>query len=187
VTRDAFDDEGFYKIGDALKFADPDDAAKGLLFDGRLAEDFKLSTGTWVSVGSLRARLIEHFAPYVWDAVIAGADRGEIAALVFPEIDACRGLCADLSADMKPSAIFADSRLRLRFASLLGSLAKLSSGSSTLVCRLLLLEHRPSMDAGEMTDKGSINQRVFLANRAALVAELYAAPDSPRVIAIPRR
>ena len=84
LTKEAFDADGFYKIGDALKFADPADPAKGLLFDGRLAEDFKLASGTWVSTGALRAQFVDHFAPLVRDAVIAGADRDDIAALVFP-------------------------------------------------------------------------------------------------------
>ena len=92
LTREAFDEEGFYKIGDALKFVDPNDPGRGLLFDGRIAEDFKLSSGTWVSVGPLRARFVDHFAPYVRDAVFAGADRDDIAALVFPDIEACRKL-----------------------------------------------------------------------------------------------
>ena len=95
LTADAFDDEGFYKIGDALKFADPADPAKGLLFDGRLAEDFKLATGTWVSVGPLRAAFIAHFAPLVRDVVLAGPDRDEVTALVFPDLDACRKLAPD--------------------------------------------------------------------------------------------
>src|SRR6185312_11570169 len=98
LTREAFDEEGFYKIGDALKFADPNDPGQGLLFDGRLAEDFKLATGTWVGVGALRARIVEHFAPLVRDAVIAGADRDEIAALIFPNTEDCRRL-TDLPAD----------------------------------------------------------------------------------------
>ena len=84
LTRNAFDDEGFYKIGDALKFEDPADPAKGLLFDGRLAEDFKLATGTWVSVGPLRAAFIAHFAPLARDVVLAGENRDEVTALVFP-------------------------------------------------------------------------------------------------------
>ena len=92
LTREAFDAEGFYKIGDALKFVDAGDPGKGLLFDGRIAEDFKLSTGTWVSVGPLRARFVDHFTPYVRDVVFAGADRDDIAALIFPDIEACRKL-----------------------------------------------------------------------------------------------
>jgi feruloyl-CoA synthase len=184
LTREAFDEEGFYKIGDALKFADPNDPAKGLLFDGRLAEDFKLATGTWVSVGPLRARFIDHFAPYVRDVVIAGADRDDIAVLAFPEIVACRKLCADLPADAKPAVILADARVRRQLATLLSRLAALNPGSSTRVCRMLLLEEPASMDLGEMTDKGSINQRAVLKQRAALVDELYAELPSPRVIAI---
>src|SRR3954468_9287233 len=110
LTRDAFDDEGYYKIGDAVKFADPSDPAKGLLFDGRLAEDFKLTSGTWVSAGALRAKLVDHCAPLVRDAVIAGADREDIAALVFPDIEACRKL-AGLSADAPPAAVLCDPKL----------------------------------------------------------------------------
>ena len=91
-TAQAFDEEGFYRLGDAFKFADPADPRQGLLFDGRIAEDFKLSTGTWVSVGPLRARIIDHFAPYVRDVVLAGADRNDIVALVFPDLAACRKL-----------------------------------------------------------------------------------------------
>jgi feruloyl-CoA synthase len=184
LTREAFDAEGFYKIGDALKFADPDDPGKGLLFDGRIAEDFKLSTGTWTSVGPLRGRFIDHFAPYVRDVVFAGPDRDDIAALVFPDVEACRRLAPDLAGDAAPAALLEDARVRAEFAARLATLAKLSPGTSTRVARALLLAEPPSMDKGEMTDKGSINQRAVLRNRAALVDELYAAPLSCRVIAI---
>jgi feruloyl-CoA synthase len=182
-TRDAFDEEGFYKIGDALKFADPDDAGKGLLFDGRIAEDFKLNTGTWVSVGPLRARFIDHFAPYVRDVVMAGADRDCISALVFPDIEACRQF-AGLGAEATPAAIVEAPPLRALFADRLAALAAGSEGSSTRIMRILLMAEPPSMDKGEMTDKGSINQRAVLANRAALVDEVVAAPLSSRVIAL---
>ncbi|MGB9042565.1 MAG: feruloyl-CoA synthase [Pseudolabrys sp.] len=182
LTRDAFDEEGFYKIGDALKFVDPDDPGQGLLFDGRIAEDFKLSTGTWVSVGPLRARFVDHFAPYVRDAVFAGADRDDIAALIFPDVEACRKL-GGLASDAPPSAIIEAPAVRAKFAELLTKLAAASPGSSTRVERLLLMADPPSMDKGEMTDKGSINQRAVLKNRATLVDELYAVPLSSRVIA----
>ena len=182
LTRDAFDEEGFYKIGDALKFVDPDDPGQGLLFDGRIAEDFKLSTGTWVSVGPLRARFVDHFAPYVRDAVFAGADRDDIAALIFPDVEACRKL-GGLGSDAPPSAIIEAPAVRAKFAELLTKLAAASPGSSTRVERMLLMADPPSMDKGEMTDKGSINQRAVLKNRAALVDELYAVPLSSRVIA----
>jgi feruloyl-CoA synthase len=184
LTREAFDADGFYKIGDALKFADPADPGKGFLFDGRIAEDFKLSTGTWVSVGPLRARFIDAFAPYVRDVVFAGPDRDDIVALVFPDVEACRKLAPEHAADAAPAAILDDVRVRLKFAGLLQALAAASPGSSTRVMRAILMAEPASMDKGEMTDKGSINQRAVLKNRAALVDELYAAPLSSRVIAI---
>jgi len=184
LTRDAFDEGGFYRIGDALKFADPADAGKGFLFDGRIAEDFKLSTGTWVSVGPLRARFIDAFAPYVRDVVFAGPDRDDIVALVFPDLEACRKLAPEHAADAAPAAVLDDVRVRRKFAAMLEALAATSPGSSTRVMRAVLMAEPPSMDKGEMTDKGSINQRAVLKNRAALVDELYAAPLSSRVIAI---
>ena len=184
LTREAFDADGFYKIGDALKFADPADPGKGFLFDGRIAEDYKLSTGTWVSVGPLRARFIDAFAPYVRDVVFAGPDRDDIVALVFPDVEACRKLAPEHAADAASAAILDDVRVRLKFASLLQALAASSPGSSTRVVRAILMAEPASMDKGEMTDKGSINQRAVLKNRAALVDELYATPLSSRVIAI---
>ena len=181
LTRDAFDEDGFYKIGDALKFVDPNDPGKGLLFDGRIAEDFKLSTGTWVSVGPLRARFIDHFTPYVRDVVFAGADRDFIAALVFPDIEACRKL-GGLGPDASASDIVGAPGVRQKFAELLKKLAAPSQGSSTRVARAILMADLPSMDKSEMTDKGSINQRAVLRNRASMVDELYGTPLSSRVI-----
>jgi feruloyl-CoA synthase len=182
LTREAFDAEGFYKIGDALKFVDPNDPGWGLLFDGRIAEDFKLSTGTWVSVGPLRARFVDHFTPYVRDVVFAGADRDDIAALIFPDIEACRKL-GGLGPDASLSAIVQAHAVRTIFVELLAKLAAVSPGSSTRVERAVLMAEPPSMDKGEMTDKGSINQRAVLKNRDALVDELYSLPLSSRVIA----
>src|SRR6185312_13715693 len=152
LTREAFDADGYYKIGDALKFADPADPLKGLLFDGRIAEDFKLSTGTWVSVGPLRGRFIDAFAPYVRDVVLAGPDRDDIAALVFPDIEACRKL-AGLGPEAKPDAIVEDAKVRETFATLLSKLAAISGGSSMRVARVLLMAEPPSMDKSEATDK----------------------------------
>jgi feruloyl-CoA synthase len=183
LTKDAFDAEGYYKIGDALKFVDAADPSKGLLFDGRLAEDFKLASGTWVSTGALRVQFVDHFAPLVRDAVIAGADRDDVTALVFPDIEACRKL-AGLPAEATPAAVLGDARLREEFRKRLNALARQSTGGSTRVCRLVLMEEPPSLDAGEATDKGSINQRAVLSRRAALVEELYATPASARVIAL---
>ncbi len=182
LTAEAFDEEGFYKIGDALKFADPADPAKGLLFDGRLAEDFKLATGTWVSVGPLRASFIAHCAPLVRDVVLAGADRDEVTALVFPDQDACRKLAPDLAPDVAAAQLLADARVSREFARLLDELAAAASGASSRIVRALLLGEPPSLDIGEMTDKGSINQRAVLVHRAALVDELYADPPPPQVI-----
>jgi len=184
LTAAAFDEESYYKLGDALKFADPHDVTKGLIFDGRIAEDFKLATGTWVNVGPLRAAFIDHFAPLVQDVVIAGAGRNEIAVLIFADREACRRLCPELGAAAPAAALFAHPRLRAEFAARLQSLAAASTGSSNRVVGALLLDEPPSLDRGEMTDKGSINQRAVLAHRAALVEELYATPPSPRVIRI---
>ena len=184
LTREAFDSDGFYRIGDALKFAHVADAGKGFLFDGRIAEDFKLSTGTWVSVGPLRARFIDACAPYVRDVVFAGPDRDDIVALVFPDLEACRKLAPEHAADAALAAVLDDVRVRRKFAAVVEALAATSPGSSTRVMRAVLMADPPSMDKGEMTDKGSINQRAVLKNRAALVDELYAAPLSSRVIAI---
>jgi feruloyl-CoA synthase len=182
LTADAFDDEGFYKIGDALKFEDPADPAKGLLFDGRIAEDFKLATGTWVSVGPLRAAFIAHCAPLIRDVVLAGTDHNFIAALVFPDIDACRKLAPDLAPEITPAALLADARVTDEFARRLNAFAAPASGASSRIRRLVLLAEPPSLDIGEMTDKGSINQRAVLGHRAALVEDLYVAQPPRHVI-----
>ncbi len=187
LTAAAFDEEGFYRLGDALKFEDPADPGKGLLFDGRVAEDFKLSTGTWVSVGPLRAKFIDRFAPLVRDVVIAGGDRNEIGVLAFPVIEACRALAPDLPADAPAAAVLGDARVRARFRDLLDAFAAASTGSSNRVCRLMLMQEPPSLDAGEITDKGSINQRMVLGRRAALVEALYRDPAPADVIAIEER
>ena len=181
-TASAFDEEGFYRLGDALRFVDPANPARGLLFDGRLNEDFKLSTGTWVSVGPLRARILAQADGLLQDVVIAGHDRSFVAALLFPDLPRCRSLCPEL-ADAAPAAVvLADSRVRARFRRLLSSLAAGSTGSSTLVARALLLDQPPTIDAHELTDKGSVNQRAVLANRAARVADLYAPELAPGVL-----
>jgi feruloyl-CoA synthase len=182
LTTAAFDEEGYYKIGDALKFDDPADPAKGLLFDGRLAEDFKLATGTWVSVGPLRAAFIAHFAPLVRDVVLAGADRDEVAALVFPDLDACRKLAPGLPPETSARLLLADRRVMDAFSRRLEAFVAAASGTSGRVTRAVLLADPPSLDVGEMTDKGSINQRAVLAHRAALVEELYADLPPPHVI-----
>ncbi len=186
LTKEAFDEQGYYRIGDALKFVDANDPSQGLLFDGRLAEDFKLASGTWVSAGALRAQFVDHCAPLVRDAVIAGINRDDIAVLVFPDIEACRRL-AGLAADALPATVLADTKLRDEFRRRLDTLARQSTGGSTRICRLVLMAEPPSLDAGEATDKGSINQRAVLTRRAALVEDLYASAPSINVIAIDER
>ena len=183
LTAKSFDEEGFYKLGDALKFEDPNDPGLGLLFDGRVAEDFKLATGTWVSVGPLRARFLAHFEPYVRDVVIAGGDHDEIAALIFPALDAVRQL-AGAAADVPMDKVLSEPRVMNEFRARLTSFAKSATGSSNRITRAILLAELPSLDAGEMTDKGSINQRAVLTRRANLVEELYAKQPSPRVLVI---
>jgi feruloyl-CoA synthase len=180
LTRAAFDEEGFYKLGDALRFVDERNPRKGFVFDGRIAEDFKLSTGTWVSVGPLRARFLRHFAPYVQDVVIAGHDRDCVAALIFPDIDACRRIAPDSVAGAPATELLAGKAVRSVFDELLKGFARSSTGSSNCVARAILLDAPPSIDAHEITDKGSLNQGAVLRHRTALVEELYA--GSARVI-----
>jgi feruloyl-CoA synthase len=181
LTAKAFDAEGYYCLGDAVKFEDPADPRKGLLFDGRIAEDFKLATGTWVSVGPLRARFLGHFAPYAKDVVIAGADLDDIRVLVFPDIDGCRQLAPDL-AQASLADIVSDRRMRTEFRRRLASFAAAATGSSNRIVAAILMADLPSLDAGEITDKGSINQRAVLRCRPGLVRDLYAVPAPPHVI-----
>lgn len=181
LTAAAFDEEGFYRIGDALRFYDPTDPAKGFVFDGRIAEDFKLATGTWVSVGPLRARFLAHCQPYAHDVVLAGHDADYVTALIFPGLDACR-LLAALPPAAPVADVLASGPVRAEFQRLLDELAAEATGSSSRIVRAILLDEPPSIDAHEVTDKGSLNQGAILRNRAALVEELYAPTRSPRVI-----
>jgi feruloyl-CoA synthase len=174
LTAKSFDEEGFYKMGDAVRFLDENDLNKGFVFDGRLAEDFKLSSGTWVSVGPLRARILGHFAPLLRDCVIAGLDRDDVGMLVFPDFDACRKLCGDLASGASTAKIVAHESVRKAFTLLLRSFAARSTGSSNCIARAVLMTEPPSLDAGEITDKGSLNQRVILERRGELVVEMYA-------------
>ena len=182
LTKKVFDEEGFYSFGDAVRFIDPDDVNKGLLFDGRLTEDFKLANGTWVSVGPLRASILSHFAPFVRDAVIAGLDRDYVAAIIFVDPDSCRSLAPELPKETPLADIVRHAAVRAHFESLLGSFYGKSTGSSNRVARAVLAEEPPSLDAGEITDKGSFNQRAVLDRRAALVEQLYAAEPSAQVL-----
>jgi len=178
ATAACFDEEGFLRTGDAVAWIDPADPQRGLRFDGRIAEDFKLSTGTFVSVGPLRARIAAAGAPLVHDSVITGINRAEIGALVFPT-PAVRAL-AGLPADAPWPQVLAHPAVRARFQALADALAADATGSASRVARLLVLDQPPSSDKGEITDKGTINQAAVLRHRAALVEALHegSAPGS---------
>jgi feruloyl-CoA synthase len=183
LTKAAFDEEGFYKFGDAIKPADANDFDAGFDFDGRIAEDFKLASGTWVSVGPLRARFIAACAPLVRDVVIAGINRDALAAIVILDLDGCRLINPKLTSD-DIAAAANDAAVRAAFRERFEKLLPTATGSSNRITRALLIDGPLSIGRGEVTDKGSINQRAVLEHRAALIEELYATPPSPRVIAI---
>ncbi len=180
-TAEAFDEEGFYRLGDAFRFVDPDDASKGFYFDGRIAENFKLNTGTWVNAGALRTQLVDALGGLARDAVITGLDRDFVGAIVIPDLAACRVLAAGTTDDTPVADILDDDRVRADFGVRLAALARESTGSSTLVRRIVLFGGTLSIDKGEVTDKGSLNQRAVIANHPDVVEEIYA--GSPRVIA----
>jgi len=179
-----FDEEKYYRMGDAIKFVDPADVLKGFVFDGRLNEDFKLSSGTWVRVGSLRMRLLEHFGNLLQDVVLAGPDRDYLTALLFPAVQVCKNLCADLAGGARAAEVLARPEIRSTFQERLDAFAILNRNNSTCVVRAMLLDTPPSMEAREMTDKGSINQSAVLKNRAELVVELYKEPVPANVLII---
>jgi len=184
ATEAGFDEEGFYRSGDAVKFADPDDPSKGLVFDGRIVENFKLSTGTWVHVGALRLALIAECAPVVQDCVITGQDRDWVGALAFPSLAGCRSLCPELPADAPLGDLIREPTVRQALEAGLKRLAERGGGSSMRVARALLVAEPPTIDAGEITDKGYINQRAVLDHRAALVERLHADKPDEEVVAI---
>lgn len=171
---EVFDEEGYYCTGDAATFVDPDAPEMGLQFDGRITEDFKLSSGTFVSVGPLRARVISEGAPYVQDAVVTGINRDDIGLLIFPRLEDCRRL-SDLGAGAPAAAVLATEPVRAFFADLIARLNADAGGSATFVARVRLLDTPPSLDLGEVTDKGSINQRAVQDHRAATVEALHTA------------
>ena len=171
-TQEAFDEEGFFCTGDAVKWIDENDVHQGLKFDGRIAEDFKLATGTFVSVGPLRGKIIAAGAPYVQDAVITGLNMHEVGAMIFPTA-AVRGL-SGLGADASMAEVLASAPVVAHFQDVLNGLAKTATGSASRVARMVLLNEPPSIDKGEVTDKGSINQRAVLKHRDTLVQALHA-------------
>jgi feruloyl-CoA synthase len=180
-TAECFDEEGYYMIGDAVRFVDPDDVSKGFMFDGRVTEDFKLSTGTWVNMAGVRGAIVSGFAPYVRDVVLTGLDRNHIGALLFLDIDATLRLAPEVPvADEKHLAHHP--AVLLHFQDRLDALAKKSTGSSNLVARVIILDSPPAIDAHEITDKGSINQRAVMQTRAKLVEDLYTDPAPLHVL-----
>lgn len=171
-TAKAFDEEGFYCTGDAVTWVDPAQPTRGLMFDGRIAEDFKLSTATFVSVGPLKAAIVAQGAPLVQDAVITGLNRDEVGALVFPRVEECR-VHAGLPESAKAAEVLSHPRVVEFFQALTDRLWAQGTGSANRVARLHVMREPPSIDRGEITDKGSINQRNVLTHRAALVDALY--------------
>ncbi len=181
----SFDEEGFYCTGDAARWVDPSDVQAGLQFDGRIAEDFKLTSGTWVSVGPLRTKILTRLSPYVRDVVITGHDRADVGALLFPDIEECRKLTGAAVIPGDTLSVLRHAAVLDRFQALLRELTLESTGSSNRVVRAVLLEDAPSLDVGEITDKGSLNSSAVLRHRAALVDQLYGPVSSPRVILAP--
>jgi feruloyl-CoA synthase len=185
-TVEAFDEEGYYCTGDAVRFVDPDDPNAGLVFDGRIAEDFKLSTGTFVSVGPLRARVILDGSPYVQDVVVTGPNRDDVGILIFPRLDECRRLAGARQTDSAADVVHC-AAVRAFFQALVDRQWHAGTGSANRVARAHVLADPPSIDQGEITDKGSINQRAVLKQRAALVDALYLGSQSDPWILLPQR
>jgi feruloyl-CoA synthase len=171
LTRQAFDEEGFYLIGDAVKLADSARPERGLFFDGRVAEDFKLNSGTWVSVGTLRVAGIAALSPLVQDIVVSGHGGDEVRFLLFPNVAACRAQAGlDETADV--NEVLAHDKVRAGIEQGLTKLKQQAANSSGHATRALLLSEPPSVDGGEITDKGYVNQRAVLTRRAEAVVRL---------------
>ncbi len=182
LTAKAFDEEGFYKIGDAGTFVDPDDPAKGLIFAGRVVEDFKLTSGTFVHVGSLRVAAIAAASPVVQDALVAGQDREFVALLAWPNLEACRLIAGKVNAPL--AELVHDPAIKEHLRRSLHAHNAQTQGSSMRIARIMLMTEPPSIDGNELTDKGYINQRAALERRNALVERLYAAEPDEDVIVV---
>ena len=182
LTRAAFDEEGFYKPGDAVRFADPGDLDKGIVFDGRLAEDFKLATGTWVAVGALRVGALAAASPALQDAIIAGENRQWIGMLAWPNAAGCRKL---IGCEAPLAKLARHPVLREHVRRAIAQWNDAHPGSSQKIARVLLFPDAPSIDANEITDKGYINQRLGLARRKADVERLFASTPDADVLVVP--
>ena len=185
LSRAAFDEEGFYRIGDAAKLADANDPTQGIVFDGRVAEDFKLSSGTWVHTGGLRVAALAAAAPALQDAVVTGQDRDFIGLLAWPNINALKGICGgDPSLHDDPAKMLSSSAVREHVRKGIATHNAKQSGTSAQIRRVLLMPEPPSIDANEITDKGYINQRAVLERRQGLVDRLYTEPAPDDVIVV---
>ncbi len=180
----AFDEEQYYRMGDAIQFLDPRDWQQGFVFQGRLNEEFKLSTGTWVRTTTLRSHLLAQFDGLLQDVVLAAPDRDYVAALLFPNLDACRKLCPDLKESSSLPEITSRPEVRSIFRQRLLAFVLQNPASSTHVRRAILLDSAPSLEAREITDKGTLNQAAVLKNRATLVERLYQEPSGADVVRV---
>lgn len=185
LTEAAFDREGWLRTGDAARFEDPHNPSKGIVFDGRVAENFKLSSGTWVNVGALRLAAVAAVSPLIEDAVVTGHDRDHVGLLAFANLSACRSLCPDLAADCPTEEVLRHAAVREALVSGIARHNAATGSSSMGIARIILMSEPPSIDANEITDKGYINQRAALQRRAELVERLYADAGHPDVIVIP--
>lgn len=183
LNANAFDEENYYSMGDAVKFLDASDPQRGFLFDGRLNEEFKLSSGTWVRTGPLRMRLLAHFGGILQDVVLTAPDCDYVAALLFPSLEACKKIL-HLQEALSVAEIVSHPEVRLAFEQRLNSFALQNPGISAHVRRAILLDSPPSMEALEITDKGTLNQRAVLKTRAAAVNELYREPASREILCV---
>ena len=182
LTTEAFDEDGFYKIGDAGAFADPNDPRKGITFDGRVAEDFKLSTGTWVHVGTLRVGVLTAAAPVLQDALVTGQDRPYIGILAWPNIQGCREICGDTDESRPVEELVRSREVVEHLCKTLAAYNIVQEGTATRVKRFMFMTEPPAIDANEITDKGYINQRASLERRNDLVEQLYAENPGKEII-----
>jgi feruloyl-CoA synthase len=181
LTEAAFDEEGFYRIGDAARLADPADPAQGVVFDGRVAEDFKLSSGTWVHTGGLRVAALAAAAPALQDVVVAGHDRDFVGLLAWPNLNGLKQIAGESDDSAK---LIASDAVRTHVRQGLAAYNAGQPGTASQIRRVLMMAEPPSIDANEITDKGYINQRAVLERRADLIERLYADPSPPEVIVI---
>jgi len=183
ATSAAFDEEGYYRTGDAMRFLDAENPAAGLEFDGRLTEDFKLTTGTWVHVGGVRVGALAAASPAVQDAVVAGENRGCIGVLAWLNAAGCQKLVGS-ETPVPPAELARDERVRAHVRAALSQWNAAHPGQSERIARVLLLPDMPSIDANEITDKGYINQRLALERRKAEVERLFASDPDADIIVI---